>query len=455
MFSNMLCRIRLGALAAMLALALPAVAGAETGEDAAGRGADSASDPDALFTGKFKRARPGLNLKARREIRRSGMTRYLRPRFRPVSSEPFAEDWVKHTFDSDEGDGPICVGGSDYAMFTKAGDPDKLIIFLQGGGACWEGFNSCNVTAEAQFPPPAEFLPGLLAASSPDGATPNEFSDWSVAYFPYCDGSVFIGDNAVEDDPTFGVRHHRGLRNLSAGLLTARREFRRPKKILLTGASGGGAGASFFAPFLTRVLYGNRTDLFVLNDAGPVAVDPDAAPDAVAARAADWRFDQYYPESCVTAGLCDAFGQQTGLIQWRLDNDATIKEAFYSTDGDFINIGFLSVNVPGFPPFADISQFGYREILEAGHDPVNAAHPDRYRRFVVSGANPACNRFAVYTHTILLSPDLAEFGCPEVDLYYDLEAQGVAFRDWVGDFVNERDGWADIVEPFSPGPPLP
>ena len=80
-------------------------------------------------------------------------------------------------------------------MFTKAGDPKKLLIFLQGGGACWQGFYNCNILADDQAPPAAPPFPGVFDSSSPD----NPFADYSVVYMPYCDGSAFGGDNDVND----------------------------------------------------------------------------------------------------------------------------------------------------------------------------------------------------------------------------------------------------------------
>ena len=80
-------------------------------------------------------------------------------------------------------------------MFTRQGDPKKLLIFLQGGGACWQGFYNCNVTAEAQSPPADGPFPGVFDPTMPD----NPFADYSVVYMPYCDGSTFGGDNDVND----------------------------------------------------------------------------------------------------------------------------------------------------------------------------------------------------------------------------------------------------------------
>ncbi len=90
------------------------------------------------------------------------------------------------------------------------------MIFLQGGGACWQGFYNCNIRADDQAPPAGPPFPGVFDESSPD----NPFADYSVVYMPYCDGSAFGGDNDVKNDPSFAVafplpvgltRHHRGF----------------------------------------------------------------------------------------------------------------------------------------------------------------------------------------------------------------------------------------------------
>jgi hypothetical protein len=301
---------------------------------------------------------------------------------------------------------------------------------LQGGGACWENFYRCNVFAEDQEPPVARF--GIWDFDSKD----NPFRDYSIVYMPYCDGSVFGGDNDVPDDPAFGTRRHRGLRNLSAGMDVGKATFPNASRITVAGSSAGGVGAAAFAPFLARFLYGNNTHLTVFNDAGPIAVNLDAA-DAVAARDADWQFAQFYPASCTE---CSAFGQQTAIVDWRLNNDRTIREAFYETDGDATNIGFASANLPGlFDPLPPIipfpnglSQTQYRDLILTTHGALNAAHPDRYKRFIISGNA---------THTALQSPR-----------FYSFEADGVPLNEWTDDFVSPRPFWVDIVEDFVPLP---
>jgi len=177
-------------------------------------------------------------------------------------------------------------------------------------------------------------------------------------------------------------------------------------------------------------------------DAGPIVINLAAA-DAVAARAADWMFDQFYPASCTE---CSAEGQQTAIVEWRLDNDSTIREAFYETDGDSTNIGFASANLPGFfdplPPIIPfpngLSQTQYRDLILTEHGALNAAHPDRYKRFIVSGDS---------SHTALQSTR-----------FYTFDADGVPLNEWTAEFVWNGEGdsqggiWIDIVEDFVPVP---
>jgi hypothetical protein len=345
----------------------------------------------------------GLTEQAYFELEEVGVNKYL-GEFTPVSSTDVGDGWTKHTFDPDGGNGPICIAGTPFSAFTRAGNPSRLLIFEQGGGACWQDFYNCNVVSEAQEP----------------------------VYMPYCDGSVFSGDNDVVDPawqafiegelglpPGTGppIRFHRGLRNQSAGMDLARATFPNASRITVSGSSAGGVGAAGFAPFLVRFLYGNTVKLTVFNDAGPVTTNLDATDD-VAARAADWQFGQFYPASCTE---CDDMGQSTAIIEWRLDNDRTIREAFYETDGDLTNRFFLDLL---------LDPAGFRELIVTEHGLLNAAHPNRYKRFIVAGDT---------SHTALQS-----------SLFYSQDANGVFLNEWTDDFLVPRPFWVDIVEDAVP-----
>jgi hypothetical protein len=404
----------------------------------------------------------GLNDNAMNELKAAGVDKYL------GTSQSVKSDygvWTKHDFDPKyiidptyplgvRPDGPACIAGTEYSVFTRQGDPKKLLIFLQGGGACWQGFYNCNILAEAQAPPAEGPFPGVFDPTMPD----NPFADYSVVYMPYCDGSTFGGDNDV-DDPSFPfspTRYHRGLRNVSAGMDVAGEMFPKAKQITVMGHSAGGVGVAAFTPFLARFVFGNNTKLTVYNDAGPIAVNlgtgappgngqfPFGCADlpclSVVARAFDWQFQQFYPQSCIEDGRCNAFGQQTGIIDWRLENDSTIREGFYETDSDATNRFFAQGDGSRMDPEV------YRELILAEHGPLNEKYPRRYKRFIVSG-DDTHGAVQATAGTLNFAPDFFSF--------YNKQANGTDLTTWAAELVRigqrqSQFGWKDIVEDYVP-----
>jgi hypothetical protein len=415
----------------------------------------------------------GLNAGARAEISAAGGDKYLGT---SISRKSDFGAWTKHTFDrqyvpdssypsGQRPDGPACITGDEYAVYTKAGDPDKLLIFLQGGGACWGLFYNCNLLAEDQAPPQQPPFPGVFDSGDPG----NPFADYSVVYMPYCDGSAFSGDNDVNDaswqahvEGSLGLppgtgpetRYHRGVQNQSAGMDVAAEMFPRARQVTVMGHSAGGVGVAGFTPFLARFAFGNKVKLTAFNDAGPIAINlgtgnppgngqfpydcTDITCIAVVSRALDWQFAKFYPKSCVDDGRCNAFGQQTGIIDWRLENDATLREAFYETDSDATNRFFAQGDGSRMDPEA------YRELLLSEHGALNEAHPKRYKVFIVSGDD---------THGAVQGAAASPCFESQPDLFYKQEANGVLLSEWSSEFIRiggrqSKFGWKNVVEDY-------
>ena len=103
-----------------------------------------------------------------------------------------------------------------------------------------------------------------------------------------------------------------------------------------------------------------------------------------------------------------------------MENDSTIREAFYETDGDATNRFFLKV------PTQEL----YRGLVVDEHGIINMLFPDRYKRFIVSGDA---------SHTALQSP-----------LFKSQDANGVFLNEWTDDFLIPRPFWVDVVEDYVP-----
>ena len=212
------------------------------------------------------------------------------------------------------------------------------MIFLQGGGACWNDLCNAFDTADG-IPFPAIGIMGGNAETTPT-------HDWDIVYLPYCDGSLFAGDvdRMLTDDEGEPVEmvYQRGLINLSAALDVAITEYPNPSRIMIAGISGGGFGTITATP-LVRFYY-PEVDILVFNDSG-VGVAKDGDPDFVEGLLEEWEASALIPESCTD---CTENGHITRFIEWGLAADPTLQLSLLSfSQDDVIAGGFLQIDPAG------------------------------------------------------------------------------------------------------------
>ena len=66
-----------------------------------------------IATARDDRPERGLSSDARVELSASGVDKYL-GEFTPASSSDAGGGWTKHTYDTEGGDGPICIAGTPF-----------------------------------------------------------------------------------------------------------------------------------------------------------------------------------------------------------------------------------------------------------------------------------------------------------------------------------------------------
>lgn len=345
-----------------------------------------------------------------------------------VSSKTEDAGVTRYAFDP--ATGPVCMNGDPYGVMVREGASDDLFLFLQGGGACWSTF--CLAITQA-----TETLPAKLDVLNTEKPT-NPLAAHDLVYFPYCDGSMFAGDAAHDDDGDGKVdRDQRGLANLSAGLDVAKARFPNPRRVVLAGSSGGGYG-TILAAILVRAAYPTQ-ELLVVNDAGPGLGKPgdesflNGVVDELGIR-------PLIPKSCPD---CLARGHVTGLLRYELERDPKMRVAMFSAYEDFvISDVFLQV------PASD-----YHAALVDETSRVAAAHPDRFKRFFINGA----------VHTTLLGgvdgligDDLkavklppgsaAKLGDIKIGGMDTSVVRGVTFSTWLGAARDGAASWDDRLE---------
>jgi len=151
----------------------------------------------------------------------------------------------------------------------------KLLIYLEGGGACFNGLTCVTNPSGADVDTEIENVEGLnkriMSRSNPG----NRFKDWNFVYVPYVTGDVHMGNNPDADLPDAGPSSQKmmGYANVTAIVndlveYARRNEF---DEILVTGISAGGFGV--YLSFLQVADAFPNAQLTGLVDSGPIFLD--------------------------------------------------------------------------------------------------------------------------------------------------------------------------------------
>lgn len=169
-----------------------------------------------------------------------------------VATPAFADTWTT----IQPGGDTLCSTGTPYQFHVRKGDPKKLMVFFNGGGACWSGDN-CDVKTE-----PTTYRPfadgegndprtrdGAFALDNPE----NPFKDWTQIFIPYCTGDIHLGTKDhtyTKADGTQIVVHHRGRINAQSALNHIYRNVTAPETVFVSGGSAGAVSSPYYAAVL-------------------------------------------------------------------------------------------------------------------------------------------------------------------------------------------------------------
>jgi hypothetical protein len=323
-------------------------------------------------------------------------------------------------------------------MSVRETGSEDLLIFLQGGGACWSEF--CFAVTKA---PPG--VPGMdiLRADLAD----NPVRDWNVLYLPYCDGSFFAGDVQFDDNLNDkGARHHHGLANLTAALEVAAKRFAKPRRILLAGSSGGAYGLLLGAPMVRH--YFADAELIVMADSG-IGLARDGEQAFIDVILDEFNVRRFLPKDCAD---CVDRGHLTGIVGYYLGRDSNIRVGLFSSWYDSVlSKTFLKTDPKLFA-----------KSLETQTDKLHKAYPKRFRRFVVDGAQHTC---LLGNPTGIIGADLSAVELPKGSLAKlasgGLVIQGInkttigdlSIATWLTALIsNDLSTWQDTIEAKGPAP---
>ncbi len=200
------------------------------------------------------------------------------PYFDPAMHSPStpitapSEEWTWVPF----GDAVCGNGESTGIGVNLTTRSNRVLIFMMGGGACWDQA-TCYVVQSA-----ANLTDGYTATDFAHDTTVsasttlfdrsdarNPFRDYNWVFVPYCTGDVHTGNMRRSyvyngtPQPTFFM----GGRNMSVYLRRIVPTFASADRVILSGASAGGFGAALNWERVQTAFGATRVDL--LDDSGP------------------------------------------------------------------------------------------------------------------------------------------------------------------------------------------
>jgi Pectinacetylesterase len=303
-------------------------------------------------------------------------------------------DWEKIV----PGGGCVCADGSDFAFWERQAARKKVVLYLDGGGACFDA-TSCAFSGEGgendfyNWNLSGENLGsrGIFDFDRDD----NPFADHSFIYVASCTGDLDLGDVTRRYSPALSVEHN-GFVNGTAALAYLAEHYPDAKQVVVVGKTGGSVAAPIYGGLVADLLPDARVTVFGAQS----GAFPDL-PDFNAQMNELWGVYDNMPDWDVNQGLTPRdwgiprFWIQAGLH----DPDIVMARFDYAYDPNAV-----------------------RTVQWMGGDASNL--------LALIDANEATIEAAGVVMHSYTAPG-AEHGILDLDRFYEIEVNGVRLVDWV------------------------
>ncbi|HKE91244.1 MAG TPA: pectin acetylesterase-family hydrolase [Gemmatimonadales bacterium] len=307
------------------------------------------------------------------------------------------------------GSGTGCAHDSNYAFFVHPGDPRRLVIYLNGGGACWNNLN-CDLHGRGTFRDVIDTtqLPDQKSGIF-DFANPrNPARDFTIIFIPYCTGDVFLGARTVSysSTDTTGAKHpfdirHRGRANAEQAVAWVYARYPAPQLVFVTGSSAGAIPSPLYASLVAQ--HYPHARVVQLGD-GAGGYRAAAIPGILAM----WGATTALRQDAAFRGVDSATLTFETLYEVAGRTNPQVTFAQYNSSEDNVQLSFLAMLGVHDVRFADLLAANFADIRRI--NPV-------LRTYTAPGP----------MHTILRRPE-----------FYSLTVEGVAIRDWVADLLDGK-----------------
>jgi hypothetical protein len=296
-----------------------------------------------------------------------------------------------------------CSDGTPFHYWVRPGDPEKVLFFLAGGGAC---FSATTCATDG-----ATYTVNLEGDDGPGddgifdlGNEANPLADHSMVVVPYCTGDLHLGTELHDYGDGVEV-HHNGFTNASTALAASAALFPNATDVVVAGSSAGSAGAPAFGGGAHDVW--PEADIAVIADAS--AAYP-GTPEITLAIGGLWGIAGSIPLWPETADLPPEAWSLPGLFVNSSLRHPEIRFATYNNAFDRVQAQFSSLIGQDADNLVDLIDANNEWISDQGVD---------VRHWVAPGTD----------HTVLGDEQL-----------YTQEVDGMALIDWLAGFLAGEDG---------------
>ena len=318
----------------------------------------------------------------------------------PTEASATPTDWQKISPTANT----TCSDGSPYSFFVRQGDPNKLLVYFQGGGACWFRQNcdpqmSPSYSIQVGNIDRANF--GIFNLDNPD----NPFKDHTTVFAPYCTADVHMGASdtvypPVEEGQTDLVIRHQGRANVEAVLQWTYEHVPSPQSIFVTGSSAGAIPSPLYTALIADHYVNARIAQLGDGAGGYRRTNNDSRPDE------QWGTFDFITQEQGFANLRPETMTYESLYIAAAQAHPDITFAEYDAAEDAVQKRFLSMSGQ--------KDVALQQAIEANHADIRR-EVGNFSSYIAGGDS----------HTIL--------GRPE---FYTLASNGMAIRDWVAALAN-------------------
>jgi len=312
-----------------------------------------------------------------------------------------AAGWTK----IEPGGETICSTGTPYAFYVHPGTVNRLVVYFEGGGACWDAGTCSNPdlyydSTVDETDNPANHPQGMADLTNPD----NPFKDWFQVFLPYCTGDIHWG-NATTTYHWGGADHtinHKGFANVTAVLDWIQAGFEKPEKLFVAGCSAGAYGSVMGAAYVHK-LYPD-VPLYQLGDSGAGVITQNF-------------FESGFPNWGAEATIPDWIPALD--IPWQ---ELTMAKLYVAGANYYSSDRFAQYNTA----HDEDQRFFYSAMGGNGDD------WSQMMMASIAQIQDAASNFKAYT-----APGQIHCITP-LDIFYTREVNGVKFTDWLDAMVNDQ-----------------